>query len=117
MGYADDIARFQNRVRRRAELLFRQLEEDVYDSIVEGSPVTGSKGQPVRTGRLKDSWEIETGADGLTYIFTEIPYAGKIERGNWKRRESKGGGPRSLSLTIAGWRNLVASALAKAEGG
>lgn len=56
----------------------------VYQSIVNGSPITNAPGQPVDTGELRDSWEIKRISKDRREISTTSPYARAIEH-NWRR--------------------------------
>ena len=77
----------------------------VYESIVEGSGVTGSPGQPEKKGTLKRSWKIEPLADGRISIHTDVWYAAAVESGPTSKKRH------SVSLTRANFDRLVQQAI------
>ena len=91
-------------------------------SIVEGSALTGSPGQPVDTGALKASWQTEFPDANTAIISTSLVYAPMNETGvrpdgGAYKQKSAQGGRWSCALTIAGIQNIVdAVATRLAEG-
>lgn len=66
------------------ERLVEACAEAVYQSIVYGSPITNSPGQPVDTGELRDSWKVQKQSRVRYKVFTTVPYARAIEH-NWRK--------------------------------
>lgn len=84
VGFADALRSFGIRTQQESELLLEATAVAVYESVVNGSPITNSPGQPVATGELRDSWRILHVAKSRIDIFTNSPYARAIEH-NWRR--------------------------------
>lgn len=94
-----------------------------HDSVVNGSPVTGSPGQPVGQygpgyhqgevgGTLKSSWQLRFPSKDVAEITTNVVYAphneyGVTEDGRPYRQRSSVGGRHSVIQTIAGMDKLV----------
>lgn len=129
MSFRDEVRAFAVVVEQRDRtLLFANIASAVQGSIVDGSEITGSPGQPVGQygpgynpgrigGALKASWQIEFGgtADAPSAaITTDSPYAIEEEDGERDgygaiRHRSDVGGFHSVALTIAGFDRIVAS--------
>lgn len=122
MGFAEEITAFTLRFEARNQAVHTRAAELVYESIVDGSPLTGAPGQRVDTSFLRTSWvNLPLGplerliATPVAYapIFEGQPYdprgtqrpAGMISRG-----PSTVGGDFSVLLTRLGWKNIVAAA-------
>ena len=58
MSFADDLQRFAAKTQGKSNALVINVASGVWESIVNGSAVTGAPGQPVDTGNLKDSWHL-----------------------------------------------------------
>jgi len=83
-------------------------------SIVEGSTITGSQGQPVDTGNLRDSWQVEFITPESALISTNVVYApmneyGVTDDGRPYTQKSALGGRHSVALTLAGAQAVVDS--------
>lgn len=111
MGWDEDIQRFEQRLEADAARLHDGLADDTLAGIVEGSSVTGAPGQPERTGNLKRSWGIARLSRWVTLVFSDSPYARKVEQASQTTRT--GGGPHSIKLTRASWNNLVQAVLGR----
>jgi hypothetical protein len=84
------------------------------ESIVEGSPITGAPGQPVRTGNLKASWQTSFESPLSARISTNVEYALPIEEGVGRfgplTLRSAVGGFGSVKLTVANFDRVVEQA-------
>jgi hypothetical protein len=131
MGFSEDLRSFDLLARQRVRDAFVACTEEVTKSVVDGSALTGAKGQPVDTGYLKSSWIGEWPSLNVYALHTNVAYAPVIEhndrafyddRGSLPaqttRRTSGGGtasqkstvgGNHSVKLTIAGWDRIVAN--------
>jgi phage gpG-like protein len=91
MAYADDVRRFQIKVTHRVPEVMIGVAQGAFDSIVEGSPLTGAPGQPVDTGFLKNSWQLAFEPDmSAAIIGTNVAYAPAIEYGTRTAFDPKG---------------------------
>lgn len=79
----------------------------VFESVVEGSPITGAPGQPVDDGDLKESWTNTRTGPATAEIASDSPYAEAVEE-NWSGVAFKNHGPHSKALTEVGFPDLVA---------
>ena len=108
--FRGDLKRFSDRTALRVQETFIRSAQAVHQSIQEGSPVTGSPGQPVDTGALRASWILRYESPVSAMISTNLDYAPIIEdnvRG--ARLRSAVGGFHSVRLTIVGWPRLLES--------
>lgn len=106
--FVKELQAFVSKARSQEGALYRRATVHAFDSIRYGSPVTGAPGQPVDTGELLASWELNpTGPRSATMI-SNVVHADIIEhnrRGATLR--SKVGGFHSVKLTRLGWRRIV----------
>ncbi|HEY4303007.1 MAG TPA: hypothetical protein VGM82_00965 [Gemmatimonadaceae bacterium] len=116
MGFREDWARASQRALARQRALFVNTASRVYESIVNGSAVTGAPGQPVDTGFLRTSWILEFVDKDTARISTKCVYASVIED-NLRGAVFKNRGPHSVKLTKAGFAQLVAYERAKLGAG
>ena len=109
---------------------FVKATELVHGSILDGSELTGSPGQPIVTGALYASWIPEFTSDSTWEISTNLAYARPIEDGandraffdpsrqngsiTNRRERSPVGGYHSVKLTEASWDRIVVEAVAQA---
>lgn len=111
MGFAEDVSRFAVVVDRRARDVHNRVADGAYESVVNGSPLTGAPGQPVDTGNLRASWQNIVEGPLTRRIVTNTVYAPAIEDGARAGKaltlRSQVGGWHSVKLTIAAWRRLV----------
>lgn len=106
MSFESDIQRHKANRNRRLRAIFLDATVEVQRSIVEGSELTGSPGQPVQRGTLRGSW-----VPGFTGHWTwsttsKLVYAPVIESGPITIRSSVGG-QRSVEKTRTGWPRIV----------
>lgn len=124
MSFADDMARFTAKVETSSKAVFVNVCAAAKDSITDGSPLTGAPGQPVDTGNLKASWQLEFTSPTSAEITTNVDYAEAVEDGVGPHgpraygRERSGaktgsvvGGSHSVKLTMAGLSRLVDDAV------
>lgn len=116
MGFRDDLTRFEKKVAAKNQAVFVATVAAAKTSIVEGSAVTGAPGQPVDTGNLKGSWQVEFETPTRALISTNVAYAKSIEDGVSYAHggtpmtvRSQVGGFHSIALTIAGLDKIVAA--------
>jgi len=112
MSFESDINRFVDKVKKRQEAIHREAANEIHRSIVKGSEVTGSPGQPVDTGYLKGSWQIRFIEPLLAAIITFVKYAPNIEEnigrgGKPMTLKSEVGGFHSVELTRAGFGKIL----------
>jgi phage gpG-like protein len=115
MGFASDMRRVQLRLSQRRREVFVGCVEETTRSIVEGSDLTGSPGQPVDTGRLKASWQTVFESPTHAVIGTNVEYARSIEDGISYAHggtpitiRSKVGGTHSVQRTTLNFDRIVA---------
>lgn len=114
MSFESEIAAWVVKVKQRERALFVGVATAVKDSIVNGSAVTGAPGQPVVSGTLKNSWQLEFESPSVAVISTNVVYARSIEENlrnakipRGKPKGSTVGGPHSLKLTRVGAGRLI----------
>lgn len=124
MSFADDLTRFTVKVEGVTQDVFVNVVAATKSSITDGSPVTGSPGQPVGQygpgyhqgkvgGELKASYHAEFETPTSALISTHEPYAEQNEDGIARpgggsyTQRSTVGGRHSVALTIAGFQRLV----------
>lgn len=126
MAWSEDLERFRQSLRTKRRDVVLSVVRKVKQSVVEGSSVTGSPGQPVQTGFLKGSWDDFEEADWIWLVATNAEYAPSIEDGLQEPYEradgtvvtpspmtlrSEVGGFHSVKLTRAGFEKIVREAL------
>lgn len=96
---------------RGAEKIFELASNLAYRSVKVGSEITGSPGQPVDTGALRDSYTMIRPSRWTREIFSPLIYAPFIEAGIGPHGpltlRSLVGGWHSLKLTVASWQRIV----------
>lgn len=101
---------FARKVDDRARKVLAGSVEAIKVSIRDGDPFTGSPGQPVQMGDLRDSWDSTVDGDE-GHVFSSHPAAKVIESGTRAGRalvlRSSQGGFHSVALTIAAADRLV----------
>lgn len=101
MGFADQMRRVAARVSADSQAVFVSSATEVFNSIVFGSPLTGSPGQPVAAvdgGELRASWQLTFPTPTSALIMTKSVYAESNEDGIAR----PGGGPYLLRASIGG---------------
>jgi hypothetical protein len=126
MSFAEDLKRFTVKVETRSQAVFLNTVSAAQDSIVNGSALTGSPGQPVGQygpgyhegevgGELKASWQTMFNGPWSAEIVTNSPYAPQNEDGIARpgggpyTQRSTVGGRHSVALTVAGSQRIVDS--------
>lgn len=108
MTFSGDLAKFGRKVVRRQKDIFVGTAEEVHRSIVKGSEITGAPGQPVDTGALVGSWQLEFINEWEARTATPQEYAPHIEDPpSGMGLKSQVGGFHSRKLTIAGFEKIV----------
>jgi hypothetical protein len=115
MTFSDDLTRFRTKVVQivgPSGALFPAVCAEAMRSIVEGSELTGSPGQPVDTGVLRASWQLRFESPTVALLSTNLVYApynedGVTEDGTPYRQLSPVGGRHSVKHTIAGMPNII----------
>lgn len=120
-AFKDNAAIFHRTLRRHAQmakdreqLLYSRSVDHAETSIRFGSPVTGAPGQPVRSGKLRDSYhQIGDKKTQSIVILSLLPYANVIEN-NFRRAtlRSKVGGWHSVKITRLNFRLIIEYELA-----
>lgn len=101
MSYDEDIKRFSILVQGRTKEMLVGVAQECHESIVHGSPLTGAAGQPVDTGNLKNSWQVDVAPDFQSAtIGTNVEYAVPIEDGIGPH------GPLTLHSTVGGFHSV-----------
>lgn len=100
------LREFQEKIEVLPVAVFERCVGAVYGSVVDGSKITGSPGQPVLTGFLKGDWRITELGPLHAFVYTTSPYALKVEHAAQKL-VSKVGGHHSVKKTRSGWQRLV----------
>jgi len=113
--FGDDLGRFNKKLQRKPEEFIDLATDEVFNSIVNGSALTGAPGQPVLSGALKRSWRKRRTGPGSSQVVTDSPYARTIENlvgrfGTITIRSAVGGG-HSVKMTQAGWDNIIRKVL------
>lgn len=110
--FRDQIEQIKVRVAARNSAIFVNSCAAMKDSITDGSAITGSPGQLVRSGNLKASWQLSFPSQTEAIISTNAVYARQMEDGTREGRaltqRSPTGGFHSVALTIAGLGSIVA---------
>lgn len=123
MSDSDDFKRqleaFFAKTKFKTQQVFVNTAAAVKDSVVNGSPITGAKGQPVVTGNLRDSFHLEFTSPTSAEITTNVEYAPIIEHNVRNAKVPRGkpgstvGGPHSVKDTVAGFERLVEAEVKK----
>ena len=133
-GWDGGLDRFTVKLEKLASGLLPAVAATALDSIQNGSPLTGSPGQPVGQygpgyhqgevgGTLKASWQLAFPSAEVAEITTNLEYAphneyGVTEDGRPYTQRSTVGGRHSVALTVAGMDRIVEfEAKRLAEGG
>ncbi|HUT58417.1 MAG TPA: hypothetical protein VNA25_11285 [Phycisphaerae bacterium] len=110
---ADVVAMIHQRQRR----LFVRVAEKMQESLVFGSDVTASPGQPQQTGDLRRSWQLTFPEEWHARSASGLEYAPAIEEGigpyGKLTLRSVVGGFHSRALTRTGFQRLVDASVAE----
>lgn len=115
MAFAQDMARIRGKIAKRDRAMFVNCSTELQRSVVEGSEVTGSPGQPVDTGLLKGSYIPEFTGRWTWRTSSNVEYAPHVEH-NVRGATFNNGGPHNRALTVAGWKRIVAFVHARVVG-
>ncbi len=109
---------FSDGIRRQTDALAAKLDQaariavlEMFASVRDGSPVTGSQGTPVDTGFARDSWTLshpDPRAGDVVTITGGAVYLRGLEEGRARRKPAGW-----VRLTIAQWPAVRAWALAR----
>jgi len=119
-NWESQIKRFQDKIQKRIVTIHANTAMKLRDSVVfgnrtEAGGLTGSPGQPVDTGNLRNSWQLTHPAALLARLSTNVEYAPAIEDGvgpyGPMTLQSEVGGFHSVKLTRAGFQKLVDAAV------
>jgi phage gpG-like protein len=121
-GWDAGLQRFTVKMGSLAKNLLPAVAATAHASIVDGSPLTGSPGQPVDTGNLKSSWVLGFPAPDVAEITTNVVYAphneyGVTENGRPYTQRSPVGGRYSVALTRTAMQRIVDHEAQKLMGG
>lgn len=112
MSALDDARRVNAKIESGLIRFFDHLVANTFTSVVDGSPLTASPGQPVDEGVLRGSYEVRRPSLHQAEVSSDVPYARAIEE-NYDNKSFRSGGPHSVKLTIAGMPNLAEDAMRK----
>ena len=127
-NWTAQIDAWQAKTEKRLVKIHANASMKVKDSVVFGSPITASVGQPVDTGNLKNDWlagakflepllwEISTNLNYAEAVEEGIqaPYTTKAGTSVTPRKmvfKSKTGGAHSVRQTRVGWERIVSAAV------
>ncbi len=118
--FGSQVRAFGLKVEGQTKNVFVQTAVATKASIVEGSSVTGAPGQPVDTGALRASWQLEFTTPTSATIATNLEYAPIIEDGVRDGKaltlRSQVGGWGSVRATVLNFDRLVQEEVEKANG-
>ncbi len=103
--FGSQVRAFGLKVEGQTKNVFVQTAVATKASIVEGSSVTGAPGQPVDTGALRASWQLEFTTPTSATIATNLEYAPIIEDG------VRDGRALTLRSQVGGWGSVRATVL------
>lgn len=124
MSFADDLQRFVVTAEGRAADVFNRAADLAFESVVVGSAITASPGQPVDTGNLRSSWQARVLGPLEREISTNAAYAAAVEDGVGSKGQpvvygpgghgrSAVGGSHSVKQTRLGWQRILDTAAAR----
>lgn len=118
MSFADSMQQFIAKTAADLHAVHEVASDLAFESIVEGSAITGAPGQPVsesrspNDGELRDSWTKTAVSPTETLIATDLPWAPDVED-NIHDFHFANHGPHSVALTRLGFDAIVDAAVAK----
>lgn len=133
MDFLNACEAFAERARLTEDAIFHGVVGEVATSIIEGSPITGAPGQPVRENILKPSWgthylsptEALVGSGGVAAGYNRAIEDGQGRfgpfnpaRGTYpepRTSRSRVGGYHSVALTRAAFAKIVYAVAAQRE--
>jgi hypothetical protein len=115
--FSRDLKRFSLLVGHRQRLIHAIVASKLHESVVDGSAITGSPGQPVDTGNLKTSFVGSFPEDLVWELTTNVVYAPGIEEGVGPHGRiqirSEVGGIGSVKKTVAGFDRIVRKSMSE----
>lgn len=118
--FGAQLRAFNAKQQRMTRDLFVNVAAASLDAIQNGSSVTGSPGQLVRSGNLKASFQLTFPSASIAEISTNVIYARQMEEGTRDGKaltqRSTVGGFHSIAKLITGFSRLVQSVAAKRGG-
>lgn len=118
MSFTDDIQHFIAKANADLHAVHDAASDLTFESIVEGSAITGAPGQPVaqsgspNDGELHDSWTKTAVSPTETLIATDSSYAQDVED-NIHGFHFANHGPHSVAMTRLGFDAIVDAAVAR----
>jgi hypothetical protein len=110
-SFLDEIRTHNAKNLERLALVQDGIDAEMFRSVVHGSEITGSPGQPVdpdndpNAGKLRDSWTMEKEGDE-TILSTPVLYAPDVEF-DLHGQHFRNGGPYSVTQSAAGFQAVV----------
>lgn len=113
MGFREQWATASADAMNKVHTVFANSVSQAYESIVNGSAVTGAPPLPVAdgepgAGELKSGVHLEVTSPTSARISTSVKYAGNVED-NVRGVRFHNGGPHGWKLTAAGFDRIVAT--------
>ena len=110
-GFNGGIRNYRQKITGLRTDLLPTVGDLMFESIVEGSAITGAPGQPVGEGDLKGSWRLESTPERVR-VFSDYDYAVQNEWGVRRGggayvQHSRVGGRPSVALTRMGLQKIV----------
>jgi hypothetical protein len=115
MSFSSDISNWSAKVQANGQKVFLNTASHAFESIVNGSSVTGAPGQPVDTGALRNSWQLTFPSPTEALIATNLDYAVHVEE-NVRGVTFHNHGPHSVRLTALGLNRIVEAETKKVVG-
>jgi len=136
-NWDQQIKAFEAKIKQRIKTVHVNVAKKLEDSVrlgtrTDAGRITGSPGQPVDTGYLRNSWQLDFPSELLARLTTNVAYAPAIEEGVRSAYDPAGedrppeydkeaarafggrsevGGNHSVKLTRAGFEKLVRQAV------
>lgn len=110
MGFREDTQRAVRAIRAEQRAIVADASRAFYNSVRDGSPITGAPGQPRRTDELYDSWKYEETPTGA--VISSASDHAMIVEDNIRGARFHNGGPHSLKLSMFGFGRLLEQAAA-----
>lgn len=116
--FSRQLKQFGIKTTQKVQNAFVFATQEVRQSVVLGSEVTGAPGQPVDTGNLRASWQGDFLSKTEWELSTNVQYAVFIEDGGNDlgpfTLRSQVGGFHSVKLTRGNWDRIVEFAALRA---
>jgi len=109
MSFSADLKRYRQKYQKRTRDVFHRVVDLLYESVVNGSGLTGAPGQPRDTGALALSWTVVYESPTRAVISSNSEYAIVIED-NPRGVTFQNHGPHSVKLSRAAFAAIVEEA-------